>query len=155
MLKVEDLRRVGLFSELSDSELQLIFRSLQVFTFPAGSVIFNQGEPGNAVCFVGQGQVKISSVAEGGREKTIRFMGEGQVFGEVVLFENGPYPATATAITDSIIGVLENQRLLQLIADNGDLAVSLLQLLSHRLRMAQGQLRDLALKDAFTRVGEL
>ncbi|MGI6358283.1 MAG: Crp/Fnr family transcriptional regulator [Bacillota bacterium] len=155
MLKIESLRRVSLFSDLGDSELFLIFRALQTCSFPAGSVIFSQGEPGEAVCFVESGQVKISTVAEDGREKAISLMGEGEVFGEVVLFAGGPYPATATAITDCAIGMLQNERLLQLVAANGTLAVSLLQLLSRRLRMAQGQLRDLALKDAFTRVGEL
>ncbi len=155
LLKPEDLRLVGIFSELSDAELRPIFRILQVKTFLAGSPIFHEGEAGDAVYFVSSGRVKISTTTADGKEKIIHFMQTGQVFGEVVLFESGPYPATATAAEDSAVGILRNRDLFSLLKENNDLAVSLLRLLSRRLRMAQSQLRDLALKDAFTRVGEL
>jgi len=155
LLKPDDLRLVSIFSELSDAELRMIFRILQVKTVPAGTPIFHEGEAGEAVYFVSSGMVKISTAAVDGKEKIIHFMQAGQVFGEVVLFESGPYPATATAVEDSAIGILRNRDLFLVLKENNDLAVSLLRLLSRRLRMAQSQLRDLALKDAFTRVGEL
>lgn len=155
LLRPEDLRLVSIFSELSDGELRPIFRILQVKEFVAGSPIFHEGETGAAIFFVSSGRVKISTTASDGREKIIHFMQAGQVFGEVVLFESGPYPATATAAENSTIGILQNRDLFQVLRENNELAISLLRLLSRRLRMAQSQLRDLALKDAFTRVGEL
>lgn len=155
MLTEGNLRQVSIFSELSAPQLQAIFRLVQVRTFPAEAVIFHQGEPGEAVYFVSRGLVKISSIAADGREKIIHFMEDGQVFGEVVLFEGGPYPATAQAMAETEVGALRNQDLYQLLLQQGELAVSVMRLLARRLRMAQQQVHDLALKDAYTRVGEL
>lgn len=155
MLKPEDLRQVSVFSELSTAQLRPIFDVLRVKEYPAESLVFREGEAGDAIFFVCSGRVKISTMTVDGREKIIHFMQAGQVFGEVVLFERGSYPATATVMEDSSVGVLQNGDLFHVLVTNNELAVSLLQLLARRLRMAQAQLRDLALKDAFTRVGEL
>lgn len=155
MLDLSVLRRVGIFSELSDEQLDLIFRIVQMKSFTADSLIFSEGERGEAVYFVSSGRVKISTITADGKEKILNFMEGGQVFGEVVLFEGGPYPASALAMTDSEIGILQNPDLFQVLQQHGELAISLLRLFSRRLRMAQSHVRDLALKDAFTRVGEL
>ena len=155
MLDLSALRRVSIFSELSDEQLVPIFRIVLVRSYAAGSLIFGEGERGEAVYFVSSGRVKISTIAADGKEKILHFMEGGQIFGEVVLFEGGPYPATALAVDDSEIGILQNPDLFHVLKQNGELAINLLRLFSRRLRMAQRQVRDLALKDAFTRVGEL
>lgn len=155
LLDYRDLARVDIFSELAEEQLRLIFDLLLSKFCQAGEVLFHEGEPGETVYFVSQGRVKISTVAADGKEKILHFMEPGQVFGEVVLFEGGRYPATAVATEDSQVGALNNSALYSLLQGNGDLCISLLRLLARRLRAAQRQVHDLALKDVYTRVGEL
>ncbi len=155
MFGIEDLRKVSIFTELTDQQLRLIQGIVTIKQYDKGSFIFSEGERGDAVCFLLSGLVKIRTGVADGREKILHFMQAGQVFGEVVLFDGGPYPATAEVVEAADIGILRNQDLYRLLKEHSDLAISLLTLLARRLKMTQRQVRDLALKDAYTRVAEL
>lgn len=155
VLTLCDLKQVSVFQGLSDEQLQLLYKSVTLRNYRPGDFVFTQGQPGEAVCFVVSGRVKIAVAAQDGREKIIKVMEPGHVFGEVVLFDGGPYPASAQAMDSCLVGVLRNEDLYALLREHADLAISLLQLLARRLKMAQRQLQDLALKDVYTRVAQL
>lgn len=155
MFGINDLRKVSIFADLGDEQLRLIQGVVSIKEYGRGSCVFREGEPGDTVCFLLGGMVKISKGIADGREKILQIMSAGQVFGEVVLFDAGPYPATVEVVETAQIGELRNQDLNELLKQHSDLAISLLRLLSKRLKMAQRQIRDLALKDAYTRVAEL
>jgi len=155
VLTISDLRKVSVFQELSQVQLQMLYDLVTLRSFQAGEIIFTQGQQGDAIFFVVGGRVKIMVTSPDGREKIIKVMEPGQVFGEVVLFDGGPYPATAQALDECQVGVLRNADVYALLRQNSELAISLLQLLARRLKMAQRQLHDLALKDVFTRVTQL
>lgn len=144
-----------MFQGLSEEQLQLLYKLVTLRNYRPGDFVFTQGQPGDAVCFVVSGRVKIAVMAQDGREKIIKVMEPGHVFGEVVLFDGGPYPASAQAMDKCQVGVLRNEDLYALLRAHADLAISLLQLLARRLKMAQRQLQDLALKDVYTRVAQL
>ncbi len=155
MLSPLDLRKVNVFRDLPVSQLELIYELVSFRDYSAGEFIFTQGQPGDAVFFVTRGRVKISVTATDGREKIMHVMSVGQVFGEVVLFDAGSYPASAQAMEAAQVGVLKNQDLFDLLRQHTELAINLLRLLARRLRMAQRQVQDLALKDAYERVVQL
>lgn len=155
MLTLVDLKKVSLFQDLAEEQLQLVYNLVALRNYGSGDLIFTQGEPGDALFFVINGRVKIIVMAADGREKIIKVMEPCHVFGEVVLFDNGPYPATAQAMDACQVGILRNEDLYMLLRVHSDLAISLLQLLAKRLKMTQRQLQDLALKDVYTRVAQL
>lgn len=155
MLTLVDLKKVSLFQDLAEEQLQLVYNLVALRNYGSGDLIFTQGEPGDALFFVINGRVKIIVMAADGREKIIKVMEPCHVFGEVVLFDNGPYPATAQAMDACQVGILRNEDLYMLLRAHSDLAISLLQLLAKRLKMTQRQLQDLALKDVYTRVAQL
>ncbi len=154
-LTPSNLKQVSVFQDLSQGQLQLLYDLVALRSYSSGDFVFTQGQAGDAVFFVVTGRVKVAVMAPDGREKIIKVMEPGHVFGEVVLFEGGPYPASAQAMDDCQVGVLRNEDLYALLHEEADLAISLLQLLAKRLKMAQRQLQDLALKDVFTRVAQL
>ncbi len=155
VLTISDLKKVTLFQDLSSAQLQLLYDLVKLRNYQAGELIFTQGQQGDAIFFVIKGRVKIMVMSADGREKIIKVMEPGHVFGEVVLFAGGAYPATAQPMEDCQVGVLRNEDVYSLLRKNTELAINLLQLLARRLRMAQSQLHDLALKDVFTRVTQL
>ncbi|MHB9093201.1 MAG: Crp/Fnr family transcriptional regulator, partial [Eubacteriales bacterium] len=95
---------------------------------------------------------KISKATEDGREQILHILQPGDVFAEVVLIDRGPYPATAEVIETGQIGLLMNNDVEDLIRSNAEIALKLLRILSRRLRLAQTQVRDLALKDTYGRL---
>lgn len=154
-MELEDLRKVSILADLSDGQLELIRSIVITRSYHKGEFIFHEGEVGVATYFLLSGVVKISTGVADGREKILHLMRSGMVFGEVVLFDAGPYPATAEVVEDAQVGMLRNEDLFALLHEHADLSIGLLRLLARRLRMAQRQVRGLALKDTPARVAEL
>lgn len=146
------LRKIPLFSCLDDQQLAEVDRLIMERTYQRGRIIFVEGEPGEAVFFLKSGRIKISKQAEDGREQILHFIHPGEVFAEVVLFDGGPYPATAEAVEDSRIGLIRNSEMERITLDNPGIALGMLKIMARRLRMAQKQINELALMDTSRRM---
>jgi CRP/FNR family transcriptional regulator len=85
----------------------------------------------------------------------IHIFDEGHVFGEATLFNSIPYPASAMAYEDSVIGMIKNQDLEYLIMQNSDLALKIIKVLTKRLVFTQEKIKDLAFNDVFARTASL
>ena len=79
-------------------------------------IIFQQGEPSDAVFYVQEGKVKLSVLSKQGKEATIALLGKGDFLGEGCIASDQPRRlATANAVTDcSIMKILKTQMLLTL-----------------------------------------
>ncbi|MEW8957662.1 MAG: Crp/Fnr family transcriptional regulator [Moorella sp. (in: firmicutes)] len=148
----EFLRQIPVFADLSPEELQHIASLALVRRYRKNMYIFMQGEPGDAIYFVKKGAIKLFQVLEDGREKILHFVREGEIFAEVLLFEGGPYPATAETLEDSEVGIIRNADMERLLSRHGEMAVKIIKVMSRRLRRAQEHIRDLALKGAYGRL---
>lgn len=146
------LRKIPLFGDLSEEELQAIAKLARVRNYKKNMLVFMEGEPGEALYFIVSGKVKISKATPDGREQILHILQPGDVFAEVVLIDRGPYPATAEIIETGQIGMLMNDDVENLLRSNAEIALKLLRLVSKRLRLAQMQIRDLALKDTYGRL---
>ncbi|MEW6724504.1 MAG: Crp/Fnr family transcriptional regulator [Bacillota bacterium] len=152
---LEFLRRIPLFLELDDNALIILAGLIYTRRYRRNMFVFTEGEPGEAVFLVRSGRVKITKTSTDGREQILHVMGPGDVFGEAVLFDGGPYPATAEVIQCGEIAFLRNSDLEDAVRANPELAIRLIRLLNRRLKTAQNRIRDLALKDTFTRTASL
>lgn len=152
---IEYLNKIPLFRDLSDEELRNIGSLARVRNYKKSMIVFMEGEPGEALFFIISGKVKISKMTEDGREQILHILQNGDVFAEVVLIDGGPYPATAEVIEGGQIGMLMNDDIENLIRANPDIAIKLLRLMSKRLRLAQIQVRDMALKDTYGRLASM
>ena len=115
---------------LPAADLDALAGKLRLATFAAGDVVFREGEPGNAMYFIGSGQVEVRS------EKThqcVASLGAGSFFGEIALLLGGPRSATVLALTDAELFILDREHLEELLATHPQLAVELSRELSRRL----------------------
>jgi CRP/FNR family cyclic AMP-dependent transcriptional regulator len=87
MSSPEMLRRIPLFADLHEKDLQMMYRLASSQRFPRGATIFFEEDPGDALYIVLQGMVRIYRVADDGREKTLTFLEEGEFFGEMALLD--------------------------------------------------------------------
>jgi CRP-like cAMP-binding protein len=76
--------------------------------WPAGAVLFRQGEPANEVIAIGSGRVRLSSVLPSGLATTIEDSGAGDVLGEFDVLRNQGYGLTAVAL-ERTTGVVTNR----------------------------------------------
>ena len=124
---IEVLRKVPLFSGLGEADLSAFAELTRERSYPKGSVIVFEDDPGDALFLVAAGQVKVVLIAEDGREVILSVLGEGSFFGEMAVIDEEPRSAHVIAMEDSSLLVLRREdfhaRLRQL-ARGGHLAAA-------------------------------
>lgn len=84
-----------LLKTLSDSALANLEVLLQRKNYPAATIVFREGDPGDQMYFIEKGLVTITKTIEGDIQTPLATFGPGQCFGEMSLIENSPRSATA------------------------------------------------------------
>lgn len=141
-----------IFGELPLEVQSTLAKITQTREIAKGEIVFHEGDSGVGLHFVQSGLVKIVKINEDGREHIIHILSKGDLFAEVLLFQDGNYPATAIGAEKSVIGIIANKELEKEICKSNDLALALIKSLSRRLQMAQQKIRSLALGDAKERI---
>jgi CRP-like cAMP-binding protein len=137
--RLEELKRLALFSALSSRELQIVQGVLHEREYLPGEVIFDQGEAGNALYIVRSGRVLICR--QGHPEQPIAEHEAGSFFGELALLDSGPRAAQARAVEASRVAVLFGSDFLSLLESESHLGNRiLLQLARHLGRRLRGTL---------------
>ena len=119
--------------------------------FPAGTVLFRQGEPGGEMYVVQGGLVRIS-VHVRGVEKTLVDLGAGEFFGEMSILNNQPRSASATVVEDAKLLVIDSRTFEAMVRGSADVAIRMIKKLAARLQEADDQISNLMHKDQASRV---
>lgn len=128
------LQRNYLFHELSESSLKHVADVATRRNVAKGSVIFSQGDPGDALYGIASGRVRISAAGSAGQEVFLSIMEPGDTFGEIAVCDDLPRTASVTALDDTSLIVIKRRDFLELIENEPKLAINLLKLLCARLR---------------------
>jgi len=129
---VDVLRRVRLFADLDERELEEIARLFKERDFPAGETIIREGSGGAAFYVIESGEVTVTI---GGEFRAT--LGPGDYFGEIALLDEGARIATVTAATDLDCYGLTLWEFRPLVEENGVIGWKLLQTLARELREAE------------------
>lgn len=150
MEKIEFLKSVPIFSELADETLSQLSQSGSVQSFTKESIILSEKEAGSALFIIISGKVKISRISseDSDKEVILSILNPSDFFGEMSLLDGMDRSATATAMDDSKIFIIQRNDFLQLLHDHPDVSIALLQELTQRLRGAGMKIKALSLKDA-------
>lgn len=79
-----------------------------------------------------------------GKEFIIAFFGPGEMFGEVAVFEDKPYPASAQAVEETGVLGIRREDFLSFLSQRPEVALKIIYVLGGRLRDAQARLKDIA-----------
>jgi len=155
MSTVDDLKRVPLFSDLSEAELARFAEVAREREYPKNSVILFEDDPGDALYIVSGGQVKVVLIGEDGREVILSVLSDGDIFGEMSLIDDEPRSAHVIAMRDSRLLVLRRDDFQQQIQQHPSVALKVLKVLVQRLRRADAKIGGLVLLDVNGRVARL
>ena len=128
----ELLRRVPLFADFDEKDLQRLARSFKERTFEAGSTVAGEGKTGAGFFVIESGEASVSVRGdEHGK------LGPGDYFGEIALIDDGARSATITADSDLHCYGLTSWEFRPLVESNASIAWKLLETMAQRLRAAQ------------------
>lgn len=114
---------------------EIMAKSLKAYG--AGEVIFSEGEEGDKMFIILDGEVEIlKSAHSGGTGKHLVTLGKGEFFGEMALIEDKPRSATALCKKDTKLLVMNEPVFESVIEKNPDFASKMIKNLAVRLRNA-------------------
>lgn len=123
--------------------------------YAAGTVLFTEGDPDNALYMVEDGTIKICRYSKEGREQTLNTFSSGDTFNDVAVLDGGPSPATAIAFTDAVLWRVARTDLQQLATRHPALAWALIESIARRTRYLVGLVQDLSLRSVKSRLAKL
>jgi len=142
--KVQTIKSSSIFSSLSDDELSELAGLAVDRSLTSDEFVFWDGDAPEWFYIVAEGKVKVLKHSSSGKEFIIAFFGPGEMFGEVAVFENTPYPASSQAVTEAKVVGIKKEDFLSFLVNHPQVALRIISVLGGRLRDAQGRLRDLA-----------
>jgi CRP/FNR family transcriptional regulator, cyclic AMP receptor protein len=131
---VELLRRVPLFSELSEPELERISRVAVARSFPKGVRVFHEGDHSDSCYIVRSGDLRVTREHSDGRAIALATLGPGDIFGELAMLDGEARSASVEALTDSELLALPAGDVRALLRGNAEITVKLVIALTRRLR---------------------
>ncbi len=129
---VDVLKRVRLFADLDQNEIEQIALLFKERSFPPGETIIKEGSGGAAFYVIETGEVTVTI---GGEARAT--LGPGDYFGEIALIDEGARIASIVANTDLHVYGLTLWEFRPLVEQNGVIGWKLLQTLAKELRDAE------------------
>ena len=101
--------------------------------FPAGHTVFSEGDPGDAMYVVLEGEVELRI---GGA--IVETLGPGEPFGEMALIDHAPRVATVTTKTPCRLLAIPEKRFLFMVQQTPHFSLQIMRVIAERLRKMNG-----------------
>lgn len=133
------------FAELGQEAIQSIAGLCRTVSVARNEVLFQKGDPGDALYAIRRGQIRIAACSEEGRSVTLNLLGAGDVFGEIALLDGHARTAEAVALEATDLFVIERRDFLGLLTHDATLAVRIIEFLCQRLRWMSERMEEATL----------
>jgi CRP/FNR family cyclic AMP-dependent transcriptional regulator len=133
-VKEKLIRNSVIFGGLDDDSLRALVQVSRTRRVRKGTMLFQQGDEGDALYGVVDGLIRICIAGESGKELTLGLMEPGDIFGEIALLDGLPRSADAYAAEDSTLLVIDRAQFVPMLERGGKLARHVIELLCERLR---------------------
>ena len=137
----ELLKGIEVFELLHEDDRRELANVVDVVQVSSGETLFQAGEPGESLFIVRSGSVELYIKDTAGQKIVLMVAEEGDLFGELSLLDSGPRTATAMALTDAELLVLDRDDLLLLFQKRPDAALHMLAAMGGMTRKADELLR--------------
>ncbi|QVL48133.1 MAG: Crp/Fnr family transcriptional regulator [Thiocapsa sp.] len=150
---IDALKTAPLLAGLSQSQLERVSRHATRVVLGAEQLLFSQGDPAERFYLVLTGRIQLFRLSPGGAEKVIELVSPGQTFAEALMFLNAPrYPVCAGALAPSELLSLDARDFALMLHESVDTCFLMLGSLSQRLRGLIGEIDNLTMHTASSRV---
>jgi CRP/FNR family cyclic AMP-dependent transcriptional regulator len=146
------LRRIPLFANLPQPEIALLGKRLEPRNYRRGDVVCHQGDPGDHLFVVANGQVRVYTLTLDGVEVSVDILAEGDFFGEMAILDGLARSANVVATRPTQILLLRRSDFLAHLMAYPQTAVRVIEAISRRLRHTLEYAEELVSMDVRRRV---
>ncbi len=150
--RIEFLKKIQLFSSLTDEELRQISDRMIIKRFKKNEVILYEEDTNEFMYIILSGKVKVVRTTEDGKEIILAIHQSGNFFGEMSLIDGKTVPATVRATEDSITAIVSKKDFYSMLFTHHKVLKQLLQILCSRLRESWEKIQLLNFNNASQRI---
>ena len=141
---VGTLRRLPLFTDLTENELLLLARQVTVRHYSKGETVFCEGDPCRELLIVRDGRVHLLKMTANGRQQLLSVERAGNSLSEVSALDGDLYPATAQTATETTLLCLDAEHFRAICLRHPEMALKVIKVLGQRLRRMSSLIEDLS-----------
>ena len=130
---LDELRRIPLFAGLSEEDLEQLYQMAETVSVPAGQLVLQEGDPGDALYVVLHGELEITK-RQGGQDILLAVSRAGEFLGEMSLLEQRPRSASVRTLRESRLLVISQAAFQTLLSCSPSAPLRILHTLTSRLR---------------------
>ena len=146
------LAHVPLFNGLEADEIARLARGSREITAARGDILFHKGDTPTGFYLIVYGQVKLAFTSPQGGEKVVDIVGQGQTFGEAVMFMDKPFMVYAQALADSLLLHISKSAILDELDNDPKLGRKMIAGLSMRLHHLINDVESYSLRSGRQRI---
>jgi CRP/FNR family transcriptional regulator, cyclic AMP receptor protein len=135
------LANIKMFELLNEDDRVALAKVVDELSIPAGHTLFQAGDPGDSLFIIKAGEIELFIKDTAGQKIVLTTATSGDMFGELAMLDTGPRTATALALTDTEVLVLDRDDLVLLFQRKPEAALHMLAALSGLTRKADELLR--------------
>lgn len=146
------MAHVPLFKQLTKPQIAMVSQLIRAKTVQAGQFVFMEEEPLEHLIVLRSGKIKLIRYADGGEERILDVLAEGDFYTGEPLFYRGVARETAVAMVDCQFCTIPTRELAQLILKEPEIGLKMIQYYSELTSRYRAMHEILATKDALKRV---
>ncbi len=152
---VESLGRVEHFRRLPEADRAAIVNAGQTRSFPAGAIIYREGETGAGMFVLLAGHVHLQKLGPQGQQSIVAEIEPVIMFNEVTVLDSGANLTTAVAVQACVTWNISHANFQALLQRYPMIGLGLLRVLAARTRNLLAQYEDLSFRSVLARTAKL
>src|SRR5262245_18437654 len=146
------IANLPLFSGFGAEALDDILREARAVRYPKTTAVFQQGDAADSFFVLLHGHLRVTKITPDGQQVVVRYVVPGEVFGVAMAMGWKAYPATCTAVEDSVTLVWPAAAWPQLVARHPELARNTMQTVGGRLQEAHTRIVEMSTEQVERRI---
>jgi CRP/FNR family transcriptional regulator, cyclic AMP receptor protein len=147
MVDANFLSKISIFSSLGDADLEKITTLWKPVTLEEGQLLFQKGDPGDAMYIIRDGWVAITIWNEDHQETILSVLKEGNFFGELALLDGSVRSAAAKALGKSELLEMKRNDFMEFLRSRPEVAITMMSVIAARLRATNEMMEKTSTKN--------
>jgi signal transduction histidine kinase len=136
---LEELRRVSLFVDLSDEDLEQLYARSRTISVDQEELLFEEGSPGDALYVILDGELEVTR-RQDPQDVVLAVRRTGEFIGEMSLLDQAPRSASVRALRESRLLEISQAAFQTLLSSSASAASKILRTVTFRLRSTESML---------------
>ena len=149
------IKKVPIFSNLSDKEMEEIYSTIVHRSYNKGEMVYLVGDIIENLYIINKGKVKVTKISENGKEQIIRILSEGDFIDELSIFTKSISTNNVEVLEDTIMCIVNGPDMKKIIDSKPSISFKIMEELGKRLERTEKLAESIGLYSVEKRIAQI